>query len=275
MNQTDNNKNTFIKYFDRQYYSSIEKYKQLDNIASPSGFIAPEIIDTNESNRSITFKFIDDLYSTRIPYITHMEYFNKNDNSELFYDIGSLLAIIHKELKLPNNEPWAACKVFDTVMSEYYGADYKNVLNETMHANIHCDFGFSNVNYKETNGKIEIIILDPCPNYVTTFHPFAFASVYIDIAGFSACLDGLLPIKYYTKLDWRKLPNLKEAFFSGYEENSNLKIDRHLLGCISFATVHSYFQNRYGYGVRTLAARSLVYNRIKQNIPENHSNGNG
>jgi len=269
MNHSGNDR-THTKYFKKQYYASLEKYKSLSYIASAVGFVAPEIVDFNNESRSITFKYIHNLHSLRVSYIQHMSYSSEYDNSDLFYSVGRVLAGIHKKLELTYTEPWAPCKTFDNIMLKKFGFHYEKVLSDTPQANIHCDFGFSNVNYQEINGLKKLVILDPCPNDFVTFHACTYTSVYIDIANFSACLDGLIPVNYYLKIDWRKIVVLKEAFLSGYEENSDLHIDRHLLACMSFAIVHSYFNNRYRNQVKTWATRTLVYNPVKQYLSKDH-----
>ena len=257
-------KKTHTKYFKKQYYASLEKYQSLSHIASDVGFIAPEIVDLDEKSKSIIFKYIHKLHSLRVSYIKHMSYSSKYDYSDLFYNVGCVLAGIHENIELTNTETWAPCKTFNNIMLKNFGPHYEKVLSDTPQANIHCDFGFSNVNYQDVNGIKTLVILDPCPNDFVTFHACTYTSVYIDIANFSACLDGLIPINHYMHIDWRKLAGLKEAFLSGYEENSDLQIDRHLLACMSFATVHSYFKNRYRNQVKTWATRTLVYNPVKQ-----------
>ena len=54
MNRSGNNR-THTKYFEKQYYASLEKYKSLFNVASTVGFIAPEIVDHDEKRKNTRF----------------------------------------------------------------------------------------------------------------------------------------------------------------------------------------------------------------------------
>jgi hypothetical protein len=111
-----------------------------------------------------------------------------------------------------------------------------------------------------------IAVIDPSANGYVTFSSDLLAPVYIDLANFAACIEGLVPPENYPRIKWRRLPHVREAFVRAYEREANIVLDRDLIMRLAYATAHCYFQREYGRGLRTKLALNLLFNRYKRNM---------
>jgi len=256
-------------YYLKQFYGNFpvekDKYISFYELSKNSNFIFPKPIEIDDVNKTIKLKSISNIESIRNAYFATMKAKNIDPwQIKKFHQVGISLAEIHKGLSLKSSSTWVPSKIFYNALKDRISYDFKKKLDPVTKAHLHGDFSFSNIFFKKGDNN-NPVILDPSFDGYTIFSTNAIGPVYIDIAHFVACLDGLVPLRHYPYMQWRRLAHIKDIFISGYEKGSGLALNRELISWLAFATVSSKFEKRFPVFGRI--GLWLVYNRFKGNTP--------
>ncbi|HET6519068.1 MAG TPA: hypothetical protein VFG47_04535 [Geminicoccaceae bacterium] len=259
---------TFTKFFERDVELEAEKAAALFALAARNGFVAPRPLSADPAGGSLSFEYIPGPpRSVRDLYLAYVAGTSPPARTpRTFHEIGSMLGAIHRELSLPSRRAWRPTEPFDTAMCRAWGEGYGAPLAATPHAFLHGDFGFSNVLLLDGHAPPRIAVIDPSPNGYVTFHCDTFASVYLDLAKFVCCLDGLVPPVHHAAIDWRRAVALRDAFLDGYGARTGLAIDRRLLDGLAFATAAAKFAKEYPSPVLRRLALWLLYRPRKRRV---------
>lgn len=247
------------------YENDIEKYAQFYKISQSANFRTPEVIGVEPSSHTIHFDYIDDLISIRDHYLcflSHPVLQDKQTTLNLFKECGKALAFIHKGFSLSQELSWDPPQKYKNIIHSFLSPKEISMFLETPQTIIHSDFGFSNV---LTKGKTdELIIIDCLPNFHTSFHCNEKCSIYIDLANFLSCLDGLIWIspQKFISVYWSRRQLLKDAFLHGYQEQSCTMLNLPLLKKLTQATAMCYFRRKYGL-LKAYTAYSILYSPLK------------
>ena len=241
------------------FEEEVEKFTKFHQISLMSIFRAPQVISHDKINNTIHFEYIENLTSIRNAYILFLKQGNPEKREKIlsiFRDCGKALAQIHQKLSLSTNHAWKLEKKYRNIFRLFLTTEEISELGNTPQAFLHSDFGFSNILLQKNSDTL--VIIDCSPNSHTTF--FCYGSVYIDLANFLACLDGLVRVslKQYCCFHWSHRWLLKEAFLEGYQKQSSQTLNYTLLTKITKATAMCYFRKKYGC-LKALAAYSLLY----------------
>jgi hypothetical protein len=245
--------------------AEFRKAQALFAIAADCGFDAPAPISADPASGIVTYTFIPDLRSIRVLYLKYMSSPSRDPATlGVFREAGRALARIHARLRLEAPADWTMTPVFERALRKASQGSVAPLLSAPRAA-AHCDYGFSNVNFVERDGNVRLVVLDASANGFTTFEPNLQAPRYLDVANFATCIEGLVPARWYARIRWSRLPELRDAFVSGYEAESTMVIDRGVLAAAVYATAASYF--RFKFRSQPLAALALhvLFNRFKGN----------
>jgi hypothetical protein len=138
--------------------------------------------------------------------------------------------------------------------------------NELPCTHLHCDYGFSNVNYKSDH-TFELVVLDSSPNKFVTFKTGVIGPIYIDIGNMIACIEGLVPLLNYPFMNWQLLPEIREYFLDGYRSNSKNVISSDWINRFSYATAKCYLLKKYPGKLLHKLALQILFNSYKGNVP--------
>lgn len=245
-----------------------EKARALWELGTQIGFRVPEVLRFDCEARSVTWAYIPGLESLRVPYIEHMTAgVPRTECLDLIGRAGSVLAQIHRGLHLRQVVDWAASPDFEAAFVATAGAPSATLLGAVPWAVAHCDFGFSNVNYARGMEDDRLIVLDATANGHLTFASNLRAPIYIDVANFVVCLEGLVPPWVQLRMRWARLPEVREAFLEGYESSSGIRLNRELLVYTAYAAACCYVRWRYRSSLVASAALIALFNRFKGNVP--------
>lgn len=256
----------FVKQYIAAFESELEKAQALHRLSSEC-FYSPKPIHYDRSLRTIVFEQLVSLVSVRKVYLDFL-CCEDSTNTWIFDRAGSALAELHARLRLTTRSEWKAPAIVAK-----HEPDLSAALLDTPHAQLHCDFGFSNVFIQLVGNETRLVILDASPNYFMTEAPDTFASVYLDLANFAACLDGLVPMVHYLRIDWQLAAILKGRFLDAYEMTSRLTLDRTLLQRVTDATARAYFSTKFrNPWLRRLAFAAMFWPRKRRelNIGDEH-----
>ena len=221
------------KFFDRDLAIEVEKHRNLKTIGELEGFIVPAVESSNPQESSIEYTYIEGLCSSRNLYIEYVTSPKLDDKRgaflvSTFRRAGILLAAIHKHLKTEKTVEWQPPECFNQVFQSKFRKTAASVFSDTPHAVLHGDFGFSNLCYPEEQPD-NFAVIDPSPNRYSSFYTNELASVYLDIAKYTLCLNGLIPLKHFIKIRKKRAKYLRENFIAGYEAEADMTLDRVLL----------------------------------------------
>jgi hypothetical protein len=256
-----------IKYYSNDVSLEYEKAMQLYDLSRAHGFSYPQPISQSHEGR-IEFKKISNISSIRDEYIKFMKRkADKDFVKQLFLKAGEVLAIIHNNLKLDCNDHWHPSDIFAHAMNES-GVDNENLLaGELPCAHLHCDYGFSNINYiKGGNNRLQLVVLDSSPNNFATFRTGAIGPIYIDIGNMISCIEGLVPVSNYLSMKWELLPEVRGYFLDGYKTYSKTAISIEWVNRFTYATAKCYLTKKYPGKIRKKLALGLLFNKYKDNI---------
>jgi hypothetical protein len=241
------------------------KSQQLSKVARAFDFVAAAPVSFDAQAGQVSFKFIEGLEPIRNTYISHLSLSKPGTKGlESMYQAGRVLASIHRNLELESAVDWVPTAAFATAYKRRVGDSLEKDLVDMPLAIAHCDYGFSNVCLVRESGKRRIAIIDASGNDFVTFNSNLRAPIYVDIANFIACIEGLVPLRHYLTAHWSRLEDLRSAFLSGYAL-LGWNVNRRMLDGMVYATASAYFQKRFGYGLTKPVALLLLFNRWKGN----------
>lgn len=259
----------FIKFVNTEAFEIFCKSRALYELSTlTKKFISPKVKDYSATKQSIEYEYIEGAVSCRNIYLDYVQSRKSSDMYlPLFRKIGTTLGVIHKNLNLESKFIWDPATHISADFLSDCQVDWRSIAQSSPHAYLHCDFGFSNIYFTANREESDVIIFDPCPNGFVTFHVNTYGSIYIDLANFVSCLEGLVPLINYPKIHWESIRNLKNAFILGYESETGFIVDRDFLDLFSYFTVTRYFNHRFSRSIISNIARSIIYNSFKNNLP--------
>lgn len=231
------------------------------------GFVAPEPLSVDEAGAAIVYERIPGYASLTGPYVRAMHQADADGSfAAVLREAARVLACIHAELELPSARAWAppprmreGLRRAGDVAGRSAGRGPRAVL--------HGDFGFSNVAVlaRGRAARPRLAVIDPSPNGFTTRHPDEEGPVLVDLALFASCLEGRAPLRTQPRMRWSTLEPLRSAFLTAYEDAAGIELDLEALGMLEHATAYAYFRGLHGSGLRTTAAMTVLFNRLKGN----------
>ncbi len=229
-------------------------------------FCAPRPLRIDLDQGIIVYEYLDDLKPIISVYMTYMKNSKQNDRGlHLIRSCGEALGEIHKGLDINPTTEWRAPEGFPELIHRIDGSDVQAFMKTCPKACLHSDFGFSNIAVMNQDGQDRIVVLDAVPNEYTVFEPIERGPVYVDIGLFASCLDGRVPLNCYTRIKWNRIPEIKEAFYAGYEAVTGMKVNRAWASLFARSTAHYYFHWNYPWPFGFLG-ENLLYNRFKGNL---------
>lgn len=245
-----------------------EKGRALHALSKRSGFRAPEALREEPESGCVVYRFIPGLVSIRESYLGYMT--ARRPSEKLLghlHAAGVVLARIHSGLDLSSTIDWEPSDTFASAFHRLSGRTCERMLANTRWVVAHGDYGFSNVCVFREGAQEEIAVVDPAANGFVTFASNVRAPIYIDIANFSACLEGLVPLHRMVAIRWNRLHRVRDEFIRGYEETAAYRVDRRLLSHVAYATALCYLKHKHRNALVQRLALNTLYNRIKGNLP--------
>jgi hypothetical protein len=240
------------------------KARALWDLSCRAGFVVPKAKRFDREQASITYEFLPHMISIRHPYLAFMTAKREPSTALLVLErTGATLARIHSGISLPSATRWQPSSDFATAFSAVSGSADSLWMQRVPWSVAHCDYGFSNVRTVGPDGCIAII--DPSANGYVTFSSALYAPVYIDIASFVTCIEGLVRPSNFPSMRWERLPRVREAFLVGYERESGTLLERDLVAQLSHATAYCYFKSKYRSALLARLATRVLFNRFKKN----------
>ena len=255
-----------VKRYRRDVDLEYEKAVALWELSQAHDFLAPRPLDVRRSENLITYAFIPELTSIRVPYLAYLR--ARSPGTALltpFRRAGETLAVIHAGLRLRSCRPWRPSRGFESAARAACGDGYARLSDLDQEVVLHGDYGFSNIGYVESSPGFTPVVTDASANNFTTFHSNERGSPYLDLAHFVSCLDGLVPLAHYPYCHWGRLAEVRETFLSAYERTRGVVLDKHLVSALAYATTHTYFSKRFPLSAIGRLALAWVYNPVKGN----------
>jgi len=232
------------------------KYTAVHEVARAFGFVAPQVYDTYPDH--IVLERIHDIVSLREMYLGAEPDLLDTAVSRA----GEVLARLHANLPRVEGVVWSPSPRFVADLRRYDSCeiDISALPNSTLHG----DFSFANVFIGKSHSD-QIVVIDPCPNFGSTFDEWAVAPVYVDIGKMLACLEGQVSLRYlHRRPSTARVEQLKDCFLTAYE-GSGPKLDRYVANAFAFAVASAQFHRRFG--LLSEVHRTVLYNRIRGNFP--------
>ena len=240
------------------------KATALWDLGCRAGFVAPKAKRFDREQSSITYEFLPHLVSIRHPYLDFMTARREPAAVlQMLERTGATLARIHAGITLAQSTRWQPSADFTAAFASVSGNAGAQWMQRVPWSMAHCDFGFSNVRTVGPQGCI--VIIDPSANGYVTFSSALYAPIYIDIANFVTCIEGLVRPRNFVSMRWERLPQVREAFLAGYERESGTSLERELVAQLSYATAYCYFKRKYSSALLARLAVRVLFNRFKHN----------
>ncbi|MCA9182091.1 MAG: hypothetical protein KDA51_11580 [Planctomycetales bacterium] len=251
-----------IKHFSKDLLLEALKHRRLAQIGAEHGFRMPKLIAQDVERSTLTYEFIDELTSSRQHFLDYTlrgpDATRDAVQEALFTQIGQTLAVIHRRLDIQPVAVWRAPPVFDRVVRAFTGNDTAALLEHTPQAELHGDFGFSNVCHTLPE-PLRLIMIDPSPNSYSSFACNERASVYLDIGKFSLCLRGLVPRNSYLRMRRPRAAKLRELFLQGYADESRVAIEMNVLEVVERALLTCKIRHEMRSALARTAAGILLF----------------
>jgi hypothetical protein len=233
-----------------------EKYAALHEIGRDCGFIAPRVLSVGPGH--VRLERINDLVPLRDLYLGDSGW----ALDRAVENAGESLAKLHANLPRHAAVPWSPPPGFLDDLGRYLPTH--GGIGDLPLAILHCDYSFTNVCCVAANAD-RLAIIDPCPNYGSTFDCWAYAPIYIDIGKMFACLEGQVAARFqHRRPSPARVVELQEIFLVGYERFGS-KVNVATANAFAFAVAAAQFRKRYG--SLAFLRRSALYNRMRGNFP--------
>lgn len=255
---------TVIKVFRSDAALEFEKSRMLWEIGKEYGFQYPKPLSYDAKTDSVTFERIYSKASIQRDYLDFMLQSDINRSARaVFEDSGKVLGIIHKELRLTRKKKWIPSRTFSEAATKAGCNNLDVLIDRLPHAFLHGDFGIGNLEGISNQYHQTLAVFDASPNYSTTFHTNIYGPIYVDIGNFLGGLNGLVPLRYYPFLKWKRAAILQSLFCDGYSQTSGIKCDRQVARIFAHATASSYLLKKYKSRYLRNVAMWLLYNPQK------------
>ena len=234
----------FPKRYEAMVEIEWEKAEQLNRLGSVHGFVAPAVLAIDRGAQVITYEKLDALVPLRTVYLEFTTNRKRGERiPELFGEAGRVLANLHRDLTMRERVGWTVPSSFEHHFTRRSGRGTAELLGRTPHAVLHGDFGFGNVHV--VGDQARLVVLDPSPNHYLTLHPSTWASIYLDIGLFVACLHGLVGVRHFALLRRDRIAELERAFLRGYESGRGEALDLEMVDVTAYAIAGTYLGVRY------------------------------
>ena len=258
--------NQFVKEFTADVDLEFEKSTCLYELSVTSEYFdAPKPLFIGPSPSQVTYEFMaEPVDSIRESYISFLSSAQGGDIAEdLFRTIGRCLAEIHRELRMTTASAWTCPEELCGDREARAFDELVGTAESSAAVFLHCDFGFSNIFINlarlRAGQGVRLWVIDPSPNYFTTFAVNSKGPAEIDIANLVACMHGLFPLYRQVACDWSRSSILLGQLIAGYEAESAHAVNRALLRSVVELTLQSYMQKRVSNSLmRRLALRLLL-----------------
>lgn len=224
----------FVKVYPNQIHEELIKHQKIFEISLKNGFLFPKIISFCTSESRIDFELIKNASSLRDLYFENNKKSNKQNILNLFFQSGKALACIHKELKYEKKRDWNS-KNFSCKLKKHEDS------LQIPHAILHGDYTASNI---LVTASEEIVIIDPSPNFHSTFSPFEYAPIYVDIGNFLSGIEGLFPYKKFFIIKKEYIKLCKSSFIKGYESEYGEKLNFRLIKTYTKYCAKNYLEKK-------------------------------
>ncbi len=246
-----------------------EKAIMFFHVCAKNNIIAPEVLDADFKQKTITFARIINFQTLEDHYIKTMT--GKADletTLKLQVLAGKGLASIHRNMELQHTSSWSASKFIESELLKITNSSMKNILSGTPQAIQHGDYGFANLGYQFESDKTtpHLIIFDPSANNYFTHMPNEYGSIYVDLGLYFSDINGRVPVKFYPKINWSYLPSIKASFIQGYQTESKIKLDVYKAEVMGYCAAASCYEKFYGDGIRKKLRMKFLYNSLKKNV---------
>jgi streptomycin 6-kinase len=236
--------------------STARKYAAVHDIARLHGFLAPRVLDVRPDR--VLLERMRDMQSLRELYVA-------GDSAALDAVVaraGEILALLHDNLPKADGIDWSPPPGFLDLAQRYLGRPVD--MFALPRATLHGDYSFANVLVTRQPPQ-SVVIIDPCPNFGSTFDEWTVAPVYIDVGKMLACLEGQIPIRrQHRRRSSARIAELQDKFIHAYEGSGRI-LDSDIAHAFAYAVASAQFYRRYG----RLSAfhRFALYNRFRGNFP--------
>ncbi|MCA9653406.1 MAG: hypothetical protein KC501_26055 [Myxococcales bacterium] len=254
------------RYAREELQAEHAKAQALWECARRHEFVAPRPLRVDEAASAIEYERIAGFSALTGPYVREMSTGDLHGRlAAILREVARVLAAIHQDLRLPVTRPWEAPPLLLQGLRRAGDRDGRSA-TVGPRAVLHGDFGFSNLAVLPSDGpRPRIAVIDPSPNGFTTLRVDLEGPVLVDLALFTSCVEGRIPLRQQPRIRWSALGGLREVFVAAYEGAAGTALDLEALGMLQYATAYAYFSRVYGAGLRREAALALLYNRLKGN----------
>ncbi len=254
------------KVFNSEVESEYKKAVTMWELSCENEFLFPKPIGLNTLRKSIDFEFIKTKGSVRNLYLDFMMSSKVDCNKlDIFESCGKVLGEVHKVPFSNDVHKWNPPELFLEALAAIGRRDLCTDFRSFSNHFLHCDFGFENIEQVRSGDHELLVMFDPSPNYFTTFNSQLVGPIYVDIGNFLSGIEGLVPIKNYHKIKWKRLHHVREAFFAGYEESRGIKVDQKMSKAFSYASAYCYLSKKYKVSALRRIGLNLLFNKYKGN----------
>ena len=178
----------------------IDKLNVIANCAAQNNFIAPRAWPCVRDG-IIAMQKIDLIRNVREPYAYFTCKSHHHGREAALYMVlesGRVLALIHSAL-----------------------SNHMKILETDKLSALHGDFGFSNI---FLNRESKLVVLDPFPDFYSSFNVWEVGNRSKDLAMFASCLLGRLPVSQLIKLRPEKVHFLLSEFLESYNSTARTAV---------------------------------------------------
>lgn len=246
----------------------LEKHRQLVSIGCKAGFRAPVVVDF--TNSRIIFEKLE-LGDSLSSIYRESLVSNSLEQRSLTYSqsIGHILALLHSNWSLPRKQPCEVTDGFEKNVGKLTDQSTLKVCSDRVF--LHGDFALNNI---FTDGSV-LTVLDPMPNYATSFSIAEYGSRYMDIGMHLNSIHRQIGYRSMLQYSRAHLHSLKDEFVKSYEVTSGLKLDAGFAYAVAFATdkamadrtVSSYSKRKVRSLRSWLVAKSEIKRRARFVLP--------
>ncbi|MEJ5256497.1 MAG: hypothetical protein WHS89_14220 [Acidimicrobiales bacterium] len=218
------------------------KARAIADLGQRCGFVAPRPLSYQEDSGTILFERVPTPVSL-IAVVTGAALDDESVVLALLAVSGRALGAIHRHLDL------------DQIPQDPLPAQVGRFLQPTLQSRLveeaidapvvgHGDFGTANLYLTSADpARARVVVLDPFPNFYSSFHAAAWESRYLDLALFDTCLVRG-SVRSFLTLDAGWVHAMRSAFIGGYREVAGVEVDLRVLGAVSDAVLASYLTLR-------------------------------
>jgi hypothetical protein len=247
-----------VEKFTNNPIEMARKYRAIFEISENFEFIAPNV-QAIKSDRIVMDK-VENISSIRNYYLNR----NLIEMEEILFNCGKILYRIHENLSTKYSNKWVPTDFFNKMICQYLSID-QATLNHIPITALHNDFSFANL-FVVDGRTDQICVIDPCPNFGSTFAMWTCGPSYLDLGKLMSCLEGQISIQYqYRRPTARQIVKMQRAVLEGYEMHGPA-VDRKWLHAFAYATAAVQLE-RGRHPLIAYLRRRALYNGAVGNFP--------